>query len=280
MTLPERPPMASITGSHATRGARAGAWRGCSRSRRARTSWASRPTWRSTRSRWTIGVRTRAAVQDQEGHERAGHRGQRGVQRGRGGRSECVRERLFKIKKGTNELGIEANVAFNAVEVDDRSAYESDCVKITELAEGCKVTNVCEDIRSAELRVEGKSVGESCTSGGIYTLQLKPGDDHAQTLPDSTLCAVVADESAGPFDPTRHYSDVTQQFKDAGYDWIECAMTNSFPGDAGDLCICCGYSCACIPANAGAAALDRFFCDADACATQSGGKIEEKLFPY
>jgi len=189
-------------------------------------------------------------------------------------------EGLFKIKKGTNELGIEANVAFNAVEVDDRSAYESDCVKITELAEGCKVTNVCEDIRSAELRVEGKSVGESCTSGGIYTLQLKPGDDHAQTLPDSTLCAVVADESAGPFDPTRHYSDVTQQFKDAGYDWIECAMTNSFPGDAGDLCICCGYSCACIPANAGAAALDRFFCDADACATQSGGKIEEKLFPY
>ena len=35
-------------------------------------------------------------------------------------------------------------------------------------------------------------------------------------------------------------AEVTQQFKDAGYDWIECAMTNSFPGDAGDLCICCG----------------------------------------
>ena len=33
-------------------------------------------------------------------------------------------EGLFKIKKGTNELGIEANVAFNAVEV---SQHLRDC---------------------------------------------------------------------------------------------------------------------------------------------------------
>lgn len=181
----------------------------------------------------------------------------------------------FKIR-ATNEGGIENFVGFNALDVDDNSAYETDCVKVREEPNGCILTNVCEDIREVVVKSSGAAKGGQCHYGGTNSMSVKPGKDYEMTLADQILCAVWEDKSGGPFDPSTHYKEATELLHSWGLDWVECGMENTYPGE-GDLCLCCGYNCACVPAGGGYAALSKEFCSAEVCAANTGGGVLEEV---
>lgn len=198
-------------------------------------------------------------------------------------------EGFFKIRMGNNEVDIESLVLFNVLDVKDKSAYESDCVKIEDLPTGCKFTNVCEDVRHIKARFMAQTRGDQCVgASGETHMKLNPGAQRAYVQPDSILCAVLEDISGGPYDATRYYKDNTEHYTQ----WLadtgqtgKCILENTY--DKGNLDpnlvtgyerkLCCADECIYIhPGRNGV--FDEQFCSQEACEKHEypGALWEEK----
>eukprot|EP00397_Hematodinium_sp_SG-2012_P014441 GEMP01014681.1.p1 GENE.GEMP01014681.1~~GEMP01014681.1.p1 ORF type:complete len:807 (+),score=241.21 GEMP01014681.1:149-2569(+) len=181
---------------------------------------------------------------------------------------------FFRIKRGTNEVGIEDEVYFPEADVTKRSAGGGECVKIEQVhsdgsgsnglkeIDDCILTNVCDDsVRQVTVSYLGSE--GNCGSWTARIPRVAPGPGNSVAINGAHLCNIVEDVEVERFDPQSYYLDLTADYAHYGY---TCVLQNTFPASEGERQICCGNACAHVPSGALGAFSTKFCQDTGDCA--------------
>jgi len=173
---------------------------------------------------------------------------------------------IFKIRLGTNELGIEDEVYYPGDEDDEGPSGGSECIKVEQVhADGssgeeiddCVLINTCEtSVRKVTVSYLG---GESnCGSWTSTIPNLSPGPGNSYAINGAHMCQIKEDVESGTFDPSAYYQDHTDTYRQYGY---QCVLENTSKEEDGRRYICCGNACAYAPSG-GLGAFPTRFCAA------------------
>lgn len=166
---------------------------------------------------------------------------------------------FFKIRRGTNEAGIESQV------FSSEPPRAGGCVQVLPQPDSCTLVNVCPSTRRVEVGYVG---GRRNCGSWVARLTLLPGHAHAQTLPDAHLCDVEVDRFERTFSGSTTYLDRTSAYTEPGTQ-PSCVLEATVAGQAR----CCGNQCASAPVGKVASFPTRF-CPAG-CA-EAGGEVYEQ----
>eukprot|EP00928_Gymnodinium_smaydae_P005236 TRINITY_DN11797_c0_g2_i2.p1 TRINITY_DN11797_c0_g2~~TRINITY_DN11797_c0_g2_i2.p1 ORF type:complete len:756 (+),score=59.76 TRINITY_DN11797_c0_g2_i2:73-2340(+) len=174
----------------------------------------------------------------------------------------------FKIRRGTNEAGIEDEVHFARAVAGPEQAPDSGsgCIKVQQRGDACTLTNVCSsEVRKVKVSYLGSEA--NCGSWTQTFAEMYPGDAQAVSLSNAHVCTVIQDSHVSDFDSTMYYQDVTKLYP--GY---SCVLRNTYTG-AGKRLRWCGNSYSSVPAG-GLAAMPTSMCDAG-CLEIAGRSVHE-----
>lgn len=163
---------------------------------------------------------------------------------------------MFKIRRGTNEVGVEDEIYFAAANPNESPDVNGDCVKVEQQGSNCLLVNTCEsEIRAVTVNYLGDSKAENCGSWTSSISSVLPGNTNAVTLNDAHSCTVLEDTFVRDYDNGRYYQDVTDTYRQYGY---TCVLQNTWTG-ATPRHVCCGGLCA--GSGPGLAVFPNEFCD-------------------
>eukprot|EP00929_Paragymnodinium_shiwhaense_P119191 TRINITY_DN9106_c0_g1_i1.p1 TRINITY_DN9106_c0_g1~~TRINITY_DN9106_c0_g1_i1.p1 ORF type:complete len:789 (-),score=217.90 TRINITY_DN9106_c0_g1_i1:189-2555(-) len=147
---------------------------------------------------------------------------------------------LFKIRRGTNEVGVEDEIYFANADPMEPANVSGDCVKVQQVETTCILTNECEgETRKVKINYLGDSKADNCGSW-TTSASIMPGAANAATLNNAHSCTVIEDVFESEYDNSRYWQDVTAQYVQYGY---TCVLKNTFTGTPFRK-ICCGNTCA------------------------------------
>lgn len=166
---------------------------------------------------------------------------------------------LFKLRRGTDEMGVETESYFSEADVEDKHYRDGPCGKVytQEGGSDCVIRNDCGgEIRKVTVAFFGDSDFGNCGSWTKTFGMVVPGFEGARVVSNAHYCRVIEDEKVSDHDSTRYYEDHTAEFESQGY---TCVLKNTFEGE-GTRKVCCGGRCA----NSGPGGMVAFpteFCD-------------------
>lgn len=150
---------------------------------------------------------------------------------------------MFKLRRGTDEMGVETEAYFSEADPDDKHFRDGPCVKVwtQEGGSDCVIRNDCSgEIRKATVAFFGDTNTGNCGSWTRTFGLVVPGFEGARVVQNAHYCRIIEDEKVSDHDPTRYYEDHTASFASQGY---TCVLKNTFSG-AGQRMVCCGGRCA------------------------------------